>query len=87
MALLNNTEVRDWVRRLVWSGAGTYVAMSISRTDIGGAGTVWSIALATLLAEDMAAERGLELVQRIIVAVVATVPAMLVLSVIRGFLD
>ncbi len=86
MALLNSTELRDWIRRLVWSGAAAYLMSHAGAAPID-IGTAWSIALAAMLAEDMAAERGLVFVQRIIVAVVATVPAMLVLSLLRGILD
>jgi hypothetical protein len=83
--VLLKTEMHNWVRRLLWSGAAALLMTLVGSAPVD-MGTAWSLALASILAVDMAEDAGKEIAQRMIIAFLAMLPAMLALSVMRGLL-
>jgi hypothetical protein len=83
--VLLKTELRNWFRRLLWSGAAAFLMTNVGAAPVD-IGTAWSLALAPILAVDMAEDAGKELAQQLIIAFLLMLPAWLVLSAVRALL-
>jgi hypothetical protein len=77
-------DVRDWTRRLCWSGVAVALAVPLGRYSLPELVDWWCVGLAVFAVEDLAADRGVRLPARLLLCAATMAPAFLVVSLLRA---